>query len=137
MNNTLTIDTLFTAHGYYGVDTAEGRHYIETAGATGGTAYSFHVHTDGLVEFEFLTICTQSRHEVCNISTPEGMITLIHELTDRKAEVTVVVAAEGAAAEGRRQAQNTFEQGYWEYLDGKDSDFDPTFYDNEGNLIDR
>ena len=137
MNHALTLDTLFTAHGYYGTDTAEGRHYIETAGSAEGTALSYHVHTNGLVEFELLTICTQFRHEVCNISTPEGMTTLIHELIGHKAKAAAEEAAEEAEAEGRRQAQNTFEQGYWEYLDGKDSDFDPTFYDNDGELVDR
>ena len=137
MNHTLTLDTLFTAHGYYGVDTAEGRHYIQTASNADGNAFSYHVHHDGLVEFELLTICTQFRHEVCNISTPEGMTTLIHELVDHKAKAAAETAAEEAAAEGRREAQDTFEQGYWEYLDGAESDFDPTFYDDEGDLLDR
>lgn len=84
MNHTLTLDTLFAAHGYYSLDTAEGRHYIETSGITEGAAYSYHIHTSGMVEFELLTICTHPRHEVCDISTPEGMITLIHELIDHK-----------------------------------------------------
>lgn len=138
MNHTLTLDTLFTAHGFYGVDKAGERHYIQTASNTDGNALSYHVHDSGLVEFELLTmICTQSRHEVCNVSTPEGMVTLVHELIDHKAKAAAEVAAEEGAAEGRRQAQYTFEQGYWEYLDGKDSDFDPTFYDNEGDLVDR
>lgn len=137
MNHMLTLDTLFAAHGYYGKDTAEGRHYIETAASAERTALSYHVHANGLVEFELLTICTQFRHKVCDISTPEGMTTLIHELIDHKAKAAAEEAAEEAEAEGRRQAQNTFEQGYWEYLDGKDSDFDPTFYDNDGDLIDR
>lgn len=137
MNHTLTLDTLFTAHGYYGVNTEEGRHYIQTSGSREGTAFSYHVHTNGLVEFELLTTPTQFRHEVCNISTPEGMTTLIHELIDHKAKAAAEIAAEESAAEGRKQAQYTFEQGYWEYLDGKDSDFDPTFYDNDGNPIDR
>ena len=60
-----------------------------------------------------------------------------YELIDLKVKVAAEIAVEEAAAEGRRQAQDTFEQGYWEYLDGRDSDFDPTFYDNDGNLIDR
>ena len=137
MNHTLALDTLFTAHGYYGVNTAEGRHYIQTAGSHEGTALSYHVHTDGLVEFELLTTPAQFRHEVCNISTPEGMTTLIHELIEHKAKAAAEVAAEEAAAEGRRQAQYAFEQGYWEYLDGRDSDFDPTFYDEDGNPIAR
>lgn len=136
MNHILTLDTLFTAHGYYGVDKVGSRHYIETAG-NGDSAYSYHVYTSGLVEFELLTICTQTRHEVCDVSTPEGMTTLIHELIDHKAKAAADRATEEAEAEGRRQAQDTFEQGYWEYLDGKESDFDPTFFDNDGNLIDR
>lgn len=137
MDHTLTLDTLFTAHGYYGTDTAEGRHYIQTAGHTEESALSYHVHHDGLVEFELLTICTQFRHKVCNVSTPEGMTTLIHELIEDKVKAAAETAAAEAAAEGRCEAQHTFEQGYWEYLDGKDSDFDPTFYDTEGELIDR
>lgn len=84
MNHALTLDALFTAHGYYGKDTAEGRHYIETAGLHKGTAFSYHVHDDGLVEFELLTTPTQFRHEVCDVSTPEGMVTLIRELIDHK-----------------------------------------------------
>ena len=137
MNHTLTLDTLFTAHGFYGVDKAGSRHYIQTAGGREGTAFSYHVHTDGLVEFELLTTPAQFRHEVCNVSTPDGMVTLVHELIDHKAKAAAEVAAEEGAAEGRRQAQYTFEQGYWEYLDGEDSDFNPTFYDNEGDLVDR
>ena len=137
MNHTLTLDTLFTAHGFYGVDKAGERHYIQTAGTHEGTAFSYHVHADGLVEFELLTTPAQSRHEVCNVSTLEGMVTLVHELVDHKAKAAAEIAAEEGVAEGRKQAQYTFEQGYWEYLDGRDSDFDPTFYDENGNLVDR
>lgn len=137
MNDTLTLDTLFTAHGYYGINTAEGRHYIENSGVAQGTAYSYHIHTSGLVEFELLTICTQHRHEVCNISTPAGMTTLIHELIDHKVKAAAETAANEAMVEGMLQAQSEFEQGYWEYLDGGEAEFDPTFYDEEGHLIDR
>ena len=105
MTHALTLDALFTAHGYYGKDTAEGRQYIETAGLHRGTALSYHVHTDGLVEFELLTTPTQFRHEVCNISTPEGMTALIHELIELKEKAAAEEAADEAAA-ARRQARN-------------------------------
>lgn len=134
MTTTITLDTLFTAHGYYRTNKAGERHYIDLQGS-GDTAYSYHVHDNGLVEFELLTICTQNRQEVCDISTPEGMTTLIHELIDRKTRAAAEAAAEEATVEGIRQAQDTFEQGYWEYLDGRSSDFDPTFYGKDGSLL--
>lgn len=136
MNHTLTLDALFTAHGYYSVAKEGERHYIDLQN-DGETAFSYYVHDSGLVEFELLTTPTQFRHEVCNISTPEGMTTLIQELISHKTKDAAEDAEQEAIVEGRRQAQDTFEQGYWEYLDGKDSDFDPTFYDEDGNLVDR
>ena len=137
MSHALALDTLFAAHGYYGVDTKEGRHYIETPGAVAGTALSYHVHTDGRVEFELLTTPKQFRHKVCNVSTPEGMTALIHWLIDHKTKAAAEEAAEEATADAYKRAQDTFEQGYWEYLDGRDSDFDPTFYDEDGNPVAR
>lgn len=132
---TLSLDALFTAHGYY--RNPSRRHYIQRVDPDDSGARSYHVHDDGRVEYEYLTICHQGRHEVADISTPEGIATLLGELVTAVADDAAERGTSDAEARGRLDAQNTFEQGYWEYLDGRDSDFDPTFYDRDGYLIPR
>ena len=111
--------------GYYVENHDNGARLIKII--NDDTAYCFQVDHDKGWEFELLAFCKQ---------TPEFLGTYEDNVYKKVLEMALELDRNNVRSEAyeqgredmRWEAQSDFEQAYWEYLDGAESDFDPSIY---------
>lgn len=120
------IEETLTALGYYKEGTAEFPKFVKITSSD--TGHAFYRGQDGRWRHELLTsVCGQQPTILGGWGANPALKIINWAIEIDRYRVSTRAYEEGAE-DMKWTAQRDFEDAYWEYLDGAESDFDPSIY---------
>ena len=120
------IEETLTALGYRKEGTAEFPKFVKIANSD--TGHAFYRGQDGLWAHELLTPVCGQRPMILGSWGDNAAREIIEWAIEIDRQQVRTEAYEEGAEDMKWTAQRDFEDAYWEYLDGAESDFDPSIY---------